>query len=240
MHYTLDQCKEIARLLLSPTDRVPLKVVLDHELPWPSDTEVRAYLLEANKSKKRAASLLGITKKCLRRRLREIKERGLSNRLLPPLTVHEVLDRLLHNQSFQQISEETEIHQSLLCRLVSGLIIAIKQPALVQHAPVRRHRNSIIASEGSTGQTTWIATTPVVANPYHITGAPSGRITYDTSAINMTSMQIIASLVNSSTNNNVWTEIDFTGGTPNVESEHGTTPQLPDETPDEGPTTGGA
>jgi hypothetical protein len=253
MHYTLDQCKEIARILLNPTDRVPLKVVLDHTLPWPTDTEVHASLLEADKSKKQAAVRLGITKRCLRRRLKEIKENGISTRPLEPLTVHEVLDRLLHNQSFQQISEETEVHQSLLCRLLTGLIVAIKQPALVQRAPRRRGRTEIrhdneitITTDAPSGEVTWVPM-PVANSPYQIT---TGRVSYANPAWDAASTQAIMQIVMHSTNvttnvtNSAWTTVidtsDFTGGTPRVESEHGTTPQLTDETPHEGETTGGA
>jgi len=140
MHYTLAQCKELAEKLLLPMPtHTFLEANLHHAMPWPSDEQIKAVLLEEAKSKKRAALRLGITRRCLCRRLKEIKVIGCSDRRMSNyVDVKSVLIRLTNNQTFQQISEETEIHQAWLCRLVSGLMVAFHQK---YHAPDLRPRN---------------------------------------------------------------------------------------------------
>lgn len=168
MHYTLDQCKEVARILLQQENPPLLKVDLDYELPWPTDAAVLDSMSTFGRSKKQAATALGITRKCLKRRIGEMKEFESSARLNEPVTVRKILLLLTQDKNFQQISDETEVHQMLLCRLLTSLVVAVLHPSektSKENGRFRRISSSFITNNNNG---TIITHTPIATNATNV------------------------------------------------------------------------
>jgi hypothetical protein len=128
MSLSLDECKQVAMQLLSHPATLackPFNVDIRHTFQWPSDDQIKEAIALYPSSGRKAAIALGITRKNFKERKYNINKFGFST-VSSPVSLEYILILFQNGWDFSQVSKRTNLHQSLLLKIMGNLAVLTK------------------------------------------------------------------------------------------------------------------